>query len=592
MYRTLVCCISVFAILSVSFSQNQPCGMTGTSSPSSQVGGRYKPSTGTFKVLVIYAQFSDDNTDISNPNWVQGQAPTFMNGTIDSTWSSNPTSGSMTDYFNQMSFNKLKIIGKTVSIIMPRSMQYYINWNITSTYEMNKRAIETADAQVNYAEFDNWTYNGEYSHSNVADGNVDMIFVVWRNSNPNLGLWSGLSHLNGYTTNYLPFTVEGGTKTIQTGFEVGSGVTIVNGYTGFGNVLRWMNHELGHRFFGGNNHHGTLGTWALLDGSGTPSGCINTYEREKLGWINVYTIDPASYSDPTTIYITLSDFITTGMAYRIKIPGGGTDEYYILENHQRISQFDVPDNSSSVKGVFVLRQTADIGSAVSVITADGRYDWSVPYTLPNIYGSNPAEIPVFLRGSANRVSGYNHRQFIPWTLGGIQQTPASIHYQLVNGVVVQAGVNGNPAVFTGNGKDQFDLTNNSVFTPSGNPSSDIYGNANKIGFEVTGITAQGIATLDVFINNVIDAAPSSPQNVSVGVYGRTRFNPGVAQVSWSANAESDIASYEIYRSVGGPGVPTFLGSVSSSQLNYIDNGATIGTGMMVYYVMLQLEYDF
>ena len=35
--------------------------------------------------------------------------------------------------------------------------------------------------------------------------------------------------------------------------------------------------------------------------------------------------------------------------------------------------------------------------------------------------------------------------------------------------------------------------------------------------------------------------------------------------------------------IGHPNAPTLLATVSSSQLNYIDNGATIGTGMMVYY---------
>jgi hypothetical protein len=160
--------------------------MAGTTTASSLFGGRYRPASGTFKVLVIYAQFPDDNTDINNPNWIQGQAPSFMNGTVDETWSSTPTSGSMTHFFNVMSQNAFKVFGKAVSITMPRNMQYYINYNIKTMYAMNKIAIQTADAQVNYADFDNWTYNGEYSHSNIADGNVDMIFVVWGNK---MRLW-------------------------------------------------------------------------------------------------------------------------------------------------------------------------------------------------------------------------------------------------------------------------------------------------------------------------------------------------------------------------------------------------------------------
>ena len=60
--------LSVFLLSSISFSQmvEEFCGMQATSTQSSQLGGIYKSASGTFKVLVIYAQFTDDNTDISN----------------------------------------------------------------------------------------------------------------------------------------------------------------------------------------------------------------------------------------------------------------------------------------------------------------------------------------------------------------------------------------------------------------------------------------------------------------------------------------------------------------------------------------------
>ncbi len=537
--------LSVFVLFSNSFS-SQPdefCGMQGTTTPSSQLGGRYKPASGTFKVLVIYAQFTDDNTDISNPNWVKGQAPTYMNGTVDETWSANPTSGSMTHFFNDMSINTYKVIGKEVSIIMPQTMQWYYNNNLRTMYAMNKIAIQTADAQVNYAEFDNWRYDSAYSHSNVADGNIDMIFVVWRNKNTSLGLWSGIGALDDWASNN-PFTVEGGTKTIQTGYqgfnEPGSGVTIINGYYGSWWVYRGMQHELAHWFFGANEHHSPSGTWALLEGWGTPSGCANAFERYKLGWINFYTIDPASYSTPTTVNITLPDFITTGIAYRIKVPGGGTNEYFILENHQRISQFDVPDNNTSVSGVFVLHQTADIGSAVYVNSAEGKFNWSVPYQLPSIYPPyNPANLPVFQKGTSNRTAGYHRRQAIPWSLSGVPQTPHVIHYQLINGVVVKAGENGNPTVFTGTGKDQFDLTNNSVFTPASNPSADPYNNATKIGFEVTGIS-NGVYTLNIHIKNPEAASPAKPMDLAFTTNNQVTL-------SWTNNNESDRAYWEVWR---------------------------------------------
>lgn len=42
---------------------------------------------------------------------------------VDQTWDQNATLYSMTDYFNQMSLNKLKLTGKVVSVITPRTRQ-------------------------------------------------------------------------------------------------------------------------------------------------------------------------------------------------------------------------------------------------------------------------------------------------------------------------------------------------------------------------------------------------------------------------------------------------------------------------------------
>ncbi|HXF90367.1 MAG TPA: T9SS type A sorting domain-containing protein [Candidatus Nitrosotenuis sp.] len=570
--------IFTFCMQLISSSQaEQFCSMQGTSAASAQLGGRYKPASGTFKILVIYAQFTDDNTDINNSNWIKGQAPAYMNGTLDETWSSTPTSGSLTDFFNQMSFSQFKVIGKEVSITMPQTMQYYIDHGITKMYDMNKIAIQTADAQVNYAEFDNWRYDSVYHHTNIADNNVDMIYVVWRNMNPSIGLWSGIGALNDWPYTNIPFSVEGGTRNIQTGFEgYGSGVTIINGYYGTWWVYRGMQHELAHWFFGRNDHHTPSGTWGILEGWGTPSDCINAYERYKLGWMNFNTIDPSSYANPTTINITLPDFITTGVAYRIKVPGGGADEYFILENHQRISQFDVPDNNSNAAGIFVLHQTADIGNAVRVASAEGKFNWSVPYTLPNIYGSSPAMLPVFQRGTVNRASGYCRRERIPWYGGN-----DVIVYELINGSVVKAGENGNPTVFTGTGKDQFDLSNNNVFTPASNPSTDIYNNATKVGFEVTGIS-NGVYTLNIHVKNPESASPSKPQNPKLEVYsGGGDYNP---KLTWAAMLEQDVTNggnIYVERSRKNMNVYPYnwsawqtIATLSGASTEYIDQGIT------------------
>jgi hypothetical protein len=95
------------------------------------IGGLYLPSSGTIKVLFIFAQFPDDKYDTTNISWVKGQAPANMAGWVDSIWSINPTQGSMTHYFNDMSLNMLKFTGKTVSVITPQTRQWYLANNKT-----------------------------------------------------------------------------------------------------------------------------------------------------------------------------------------------------------------------------------------------------------------------------------------------------------------------------------------------------------------------------------------------------------------------------------------------------------------------------
>lgn len=54
-------------------------------------GGYAITSTGSLHVLIIFAEFPDDNYDIYNTRWVKGSTPQNMNSWVDQTWSTNPT---------------------------------------------------------------------------------------------------------------------------------------------------------------------------------------------------------------------------------------------------------------------------------------------------------------------------------------------------------------------------------------------------------------------------------------------------------------------------------------------------------------------
>jgi len=274
--------------------------------------------------------------------------------------------------------------------------------------------------------------------------------------------------------------------------------------------------------------------------------------------------------------VPLSDFVTTGAALRIRVPGGGPHEYYLLENHQRISPFDVPDNNApAAKGLFVLLQKSEEGNSVGIISAEGRFDWNVLYQLPNKYGGS-GDLPVFQRGKSNRINGFSKRQSIPWTWKGIAQTPAAIHYHVdpITGTLDQAP----PTIFTGDGKDQFDTGSAPVFTPWSNPSSDIHDNLNKIGFEITDVR-DGVVRLNVYVNTVEHASPAKLQDVMGEKTQQGKRT--IPKITWSAAQEPAVRNggtiLIFRRSKGGEGLWSDwrqIDSTDGAACSYTDRNIT------------------
>jgi len=97
-----------------------------------------------------------------------------MSTWVDENWSSSPTTGSLTDYFNVMSFNpvtnsaNLKFTGHCVSVTTPHTRKWYCD-NSKYYYDINKEIIQQVDQTLDFAQFDNWTGNSNYSFTNSAD---------------------------------------------------------------------------------------------------------------------------------------------------------------------------------------------------------------------------------------------------------------------------------------------------------------------------------------------------------------------------------------------------------------------------------------
>jgi hypothetical protein len=348
---------------------------------SGQIGGVDLPSQGTIKVLYVFVQFPDDNYQPSNSAWPKGGLPSNYNNWIDQTWSSNATPYSMTDYFNQMSLNSLHFIGKKVSVITPHARWWYKQNGKSRSY-IHQEIINQLDPTWNFSEFDNWKKINVYNHQNIPDTKVDWVCFVWRNiameyegrSDTTKDDMMNLLNMGWYgTTGVSSVSVDGGLR-----FVTSAGATVADYF--FKDSFRFAIHEFAHYLLGGNDMHNGHGFWAMLSGYEVRSYMINCYERYRLGWCNLTTV---SSSTQTISNATLPDFITTGIAYRIEI-NAATNQYFYIENHQRISRWDnCSINSPSETGLYVIRQdranSPDGMSArwTQLVPAEGRFNWSV-----------------------------------------------------------------------------------------------------------------------------------------------------------------------------------------------------------------------
>ena len=542
------------------------CTAPSRTSWNGQIGGRLLPSSGTLNVLFVFCQFPDDNFNISNSTWTKNQAPADMQSWVDQNWSSNPTQGSMTHYFNEMSFNSLKFKGKTVFQVTPHTRQWYLDNNKQRGF-IHKEILQQLDQTWDFAEYDNWDYQSDYNHTNQPDGIVDMVFMVWRNiaheypieqqgdisTALNMGRYGDLGGSS--------FTVDNGQRTIKTGFwpsgntPGGSGATLTDWFSE--NMFRFCIHEFGHYLEGGNEEHVGYGFWGLCSGWGIKSFIPNAFERYRLGWINLNTIQPTPRQTITNA--SLPDFITTGIAYRLVIDES-SKQYFYIENHQNLSYWENTQDylrhpyGNVEDGVYVLRQDGAQAQTMQILPADGRFDWIVNQLVPNPWGSG--NLPVFKKLNADRVNGYHDLQFIPWNWNGQQQNPAPIHFT--------ENSEGDPVIdvrYSGDGRDAFRFTYNELWSPYSNPNSQ---RANKtstpFGLKLNSLI-NNVFLIDLYVNTSLTGPPSKPQDLTV--QPDANLHP---YLSWDSDIETDISNYKIYRYITYENGWQYIGT--SSHHNY------------------------
>ncbi len=510
------------------------CGVKVSFPPSDQVGGRFIPSVtpnSYFRIMVVFAQFKDDTT-YAVGDWPSCQGPTYMSTFIDSTTTEMSNFGDMTQYFWEMSQNTFKVIGNCYSVITDSTRQWY-NDHYKGRGYINQDVIQKLNRTINFAAFDNWHRNAKYSHTNNPDGFVDMICVIWRNINQDASFpylasqfaFNGEASLGGGST--LP--VDGGARyVVMQSYDTSSGsggLTIAKGYNGRDLVQKYTIHELGHHLLGGGEYHMCGGTWGMMWNWTCRSSMANSFERMKLGWITImqYNSNPPSP-------VSLTDYLTTGQALRIALPNSYPQEYFYLENHQRISMFDKPDANYPEKGLYVLHMQStvpntnydnNLGQSPRFISADGKWTWVVDHYIQNPWGSGT--LPVFRRISEDPINGYFESDSITYTDPQTGLRKSDFIYFMVDPVT---GQNDTSAV-TGDGRDAFTLSHH-LFSGSTNPptltSSRV---VSPVAIDET-YDAGGIVKVQLYINCW---SGTLTQNTTISgdatVMGNLVVNPGV-----------------------------------------------------------------
>ncbi len=476
----------------------------------SQPGGLFLPSEGEITVMIVFVQFPDDNfIPPNNDQWPRGGNPSNMDKWLDEEWTGQPTPGSMTDYFNQMSLGKLKVTGKAVSLTALNTREWYANEKWTR-YNIHRQIIEKQlDPEWDFTQFDNWTINKRYSCTLKPDGKIDYIFFIWRNVDMDLTPdvisammkkmdmgWIGSIGSKPSSEPDFKIHVDNGARYFDVN-TYGSGCTVINYF--FKDAFRFAIHEFAHNLLGGNNFHSGHAFWAMLSGYEVRSFMINAWERHRLGWGNVITIPKKT---GTIKNAELKDFITTGDAYRIEIDSA-SNQYFFIEYHQGISEWDKCSGYPEDKGIFVFRQDAFGTSAfggtadwLKLIPAEGRYKWNITRWEQNQWG--PGNLPVFQKAGPDSDSGYSPTDFQMLSKPG-DKPNIKANYE----IIYQEGGNGNiinEPLRSGKGKDAFRPGFNEVFSPWSNPNSqDKNKKETGIGFKIKSIE-NGKAVLDIYIN--------------------------------------------------------------------------------------------
>lgn len=435
------------------------------------VGGKYLPATGTVRVLVVFAQFKDDQQDPSNPNWPLNHLPSWSGQLFAQEQSTTYSAWTVSDYYHQMSNGRYHILGDVYPKLVTTTLtseQYAQHGMDFGT--INREILSSIDNDVDFSKYDRWgimRFNGTVYMNESGDGTAEMVIIIFRNIPSKsfgsttvraaLGYqWSAIALL-GYNG---PFISNEGI-TIKSGFP-GSGITMTNGLQyPHAKVVAILAHEYGHYLFEV-HHFETRGGLGLMGGSGP---AMNAYERARLGYITLRDISFDQMAE-------LDDYVTTGTAYRVPVTA---DEFFIVENRQRLSMYDgIGERGEEVKpygkGIYIYHVTGESVNNLDVESAAGNWDWAVQKWFPNPWAPS-VMLPLIVRSTPNP---RGQDAFDGFTVNGAMYFKDFAPVAGKDTVVWTAASQGSA-------EDAFTVHGNNTFAPWTNP------NSNRVDGSATGV---------------------------------------------------------------------------------------------------------
>lgn len=555
-------------ISSVTYSQqNYQCGMTesytetypqGYQVNPPQIGGQLAPAktlNGSYmRIFIVFAQFKADNKDPNDLYWQPNQMPTWANTFIGTNRNQAPYPvNTLSNYFHQMSNGNNHIIGyvyPTLVTIDAPSTQYYGTSNLA--------VLQAVDQNTNFQNFDQWNTMTSYQQTfNQPDNYVDAVYIIWRNID--YSTWGGIADLGlQYPNN--PFITNDGVKianrvpTISMTLDIGG----KSDYT-FENKLGLLAHEYGHYLFGGGHN------FALANCSGTAqrglglmpawagSLAMNPQEKYLLG----YTTYSDIFYDQTG---QLSDFQSTGSAYRIPIPlllngvpNINPNEFFIVANHQKSNIYEQTKST----GIYIYHVKSNYYSNnhMDMISADGLWQWalvswggtnglggSADWYCKN--GSNapaPTKYPRIKKLSVDRANGRDELQEVI-SLQYLEPGPYYGQYYWWDRWFNESGTQTESPL--GDANDPFNIGYNQLFSTFSNPPT--YDKLRAVTNTAVELISKNNNQFNLQFytssSSVLSAPPSKPQNLKVS---RSANNHPL--LTWDANIESDKSYYKIYK---------------------------------------------